>query len=127
MSENSKKAMQLRRSVVGDEFVDRWLGELDDVTEPLDALITDYAWGAVWSRPGLGLRERSLITIAVLAAGKHSNELKVHLRGAINNGCSRLEITEALLQVAPYAGIPAARDALLIAKEFFKDLPQDTA
>jgi len=118
---SDEEAMKLRRQVVGDDYVDSWLQKLDQFTGPIDELITDFAWGAVWSRPGLELQTRSLITLGVLAATNRPEELRVHLRGAVNNGCSEQEIIEALLQVAVYAGIPAARDALLIAREVLSE------
>jgi len=125
MSDKQEQAMALRRQVVGDEYVDRWLESLDEFTGPIDELITGFAWGSVWSRPGLDRAQRSLITLAMLAALNRPGELEVHIRGAVNNGCSKEQIIEALLQTAVYAGIPAARDALLLAREVLENSSQD--
>ena len=93
--------------MVGSYYVSRALGSADDFTAPLQQLVTEAAWGMVWTRDGLGLRERSLITVAMLAALGKSVELRTHLRGARNNGVTVVEIREALLQVCIYAGFPA--------------------
>ena len=105
------------RQVMGDEFVDRALGNATDFTQPLQDFVNEHAWGGVWNREGLSLKTRSLITLATLTALKCPQELKGHVRGALNNGCTVDEIREALLHCAVYAGVPAAIDAFRAAQE----------
>ena len=101
----------MRRRVLGDAHVDRSRDNATDFTRPLQELITEYCWGEVWNRPGLELRERSLINLAMLTAlGKH-DELQLHVRGAVRNGVTREQIQEVLLQSAIYCGVPAALEA----------------
>lgn len=120
------RGMQTRRAVLGDSHV-------DGVTEretPFDAdfqtFITEGAWGSVWSRPGLTGRERSIVTIALLAALGHKEEVAMHVRATVNTGASAEDIKEALLHVAVYAGVPAANRAFRIAKEELGKLEADT-
>ncbi|MBM7784184.1 4-carboxymuconolactone decarboxylase [Tenggerimyces flavus] len=108
--------MTIRREVLGDEHVDRSIARADAVTTDFQELVTRYAWGDIWSRPGLSRQTRSCITVAMLAALRHDDELTLHLRGAVRNGLSREEIVEVLLQVAVYAGVPAANRAFAIAQ-----------
>ncbi len=108
--------MTVRREVLGDEHVDRATGATDAVTADFQDLITRYAWGDVWSRPGLDRRTRSCITVAMLATLHHDDELAMHLRAALRNGVTRDELVEVLLQVAVYAGVPAANRAFGIAQ-----------
>jgi 4-carboxymuconolactone decarboxylase len=117
-----KEGLQIRREVVGEEIVDKWLLESDEFTRPLEELITEFGWGAIWSRPGLSRKTRSLLTIVLLAAQNRPDELEVHLRNAIRNGCSTEEIREALLHTAAYCGIPTARSSIKIASAVLKDL-----
>ena len=117
MGESNKTGEQVRRQVMGDAFVDRALGNATEFTEPLQAFVNEHAWGSVWSREGLPLKTRSLITLAALTALKCPQELKGHVRGALNNGCTVEEIREALLHCAVYAGVPAAIDAFRAAQE----------
>lgn len=107
-----------RRQVMGDAFVDRALAGATSFTQPLQALVNDHAWGATWLREGIDLKQRSLCTVAMLAALGHVQELKGHLRGALNNGASLLELREVLLHVAPYAGVPASVAAFRAAAEW---------
>jgi len=116
MAEN-KTGEQIRRQVMGDAFVDRALGNATDFTHPLQDFVNEHAWGSVWARDGLPLKTRSLITLAALTALKCPQELKGHVRGALNNGCTVEEIREALLHCAVYAGVPAAIDAFRAAQE----------
>ncbi|ALG15594.1 4-carboxymuconolactone decarboxylase [Kibdelosporangium phytohabitans] len=109
--------MRVRREVLGDEHVDRAIARTDDVTRDFQDYITRNAWGDIWSRPGLDRRSRSLITLALLAALQHEGELAMHVRAALRNGVTEQEITEVLLQVGLYAGVPTANRALAVAQE----------
>lgn len=111
-----EQGMAMRRRVLGDAHVDRAEKDKTSLDAPFQALITEAAWGHVWSRPQLSLRERSLITIALLAALGHDEEVAMHVRAAANTGASAADIMEALLHVALYAGVPAANRAIKIAK-----------
>lgn len=102
---------ELRRAVLGDEYVEQSRERATEFTAPLQELVTEYCWGAVWGRPGLDLKTRSLLNLAMLTALNRPHELRLHVRGALNNGCTREEIRETLLQAAVYCGIPAALDA----------------
>ena len=107
-----------RREVMGDAFVDRALAGASAFTQPLQDHVNNHAWGSTWLREGLALKQRSLCTVAMLAALGHTQELKGHLRGALNNGASLLELREVLLHVAPYAGVPASVAAFRAAAEW---------
>lgn len=115
--EQFDKGLKVRREVMGDAFVDRALENLDDFTRPLQELVTGYAWGEIWTRPGLDRRTRSLLNLGMLAALNRGTEFKGHVRGALNNGCTREEIVEVLLQAAVYCGMPAGVEAFRNAKE----------
>jgi len=117
-----ERGLEIRRAVVGTEYVERSLAEADDFTRPLQELVTRYCWGDVWSRPGLERRERSMINLSMIAALNRPHELKLHVRGAINNGLTKDEIREILLQVAIYAGVPASLDSFRVAKEVFAEM-----
>ncbi len=106
----------IRRRVMGDEFVDRAMNQVDWLTEPLQQYINEHGWGATWNREGLDLKTRSLITVAMLAALKAPRELQGHVRGALRNGASKEEIRETLLHSAVYCGAPAAQEAFRAAK-----------
>jgi 4-carboxymuconolactone decarboxylase len=110
-----EQGMAVRRQVLGDEHVDRAIARSDAFTEDFQRLITRYAWGEIWSRDGLDRRTRSCITLAILAALRHEEELAMHVRAALRNGLSPDEIKEVLLQVAIYAGVPAANTAFAVA------------
>ncbi|CDS00602.1 related to Carboxymuconolactone decarboxylase [Sporisorium scitamineum] len=101
----------IRRQVVGEEYVNRSLANANDFTMPMQQLATEYAWGGIWSRPGLARRDRSILNIGMLAALGKSTELATHVRGALNNGVTEVEIQECLLQVATYVGMPAGMEA----------------
>lgn len=103
--------MQTRREVLGAEHVERSLAQASDFSRPMQELVTEYCWGAVWSRPGLDRRARSLLNIGMLTALNRQHELAVHVRGALTNGVTPEEIREALLQAAIYCGVPAAMEA----------------
>jgi 4-carboxymuconolactone decarboxylase len=108
--------MRVRREVLGDDYVDRALAEMTEFTAEFQRFVTEVAWGSLWARPDLDRRSRSLITIAILAALGRQDELALHLRASRNNGVEPGEISEALLHVAVYAGIPAANAAFAAAK-----------
>lgn len=119
-------ASQVRREVMGDAFVDRAMQNTTEFTQPLQDFINQHAWGSVWERQGLTRKERSLITLAALTALRASGELRGHVRGAYNNGCSPEEIREALLHCAVYAGVPAASEATRVAKEVLDEIAAQT-
>jgi 4-carboxymuconolactone decarboxylase len=114
--------LRIRREVLGAEHVDKSLSQADDFNRPLQELVTEYCWGAVWSRPGLSRKMRSLLNLAMLTALNRPHEVKLHLKGALNNGCSKEEIMEVLLQAAIYCGVPAAVDSFRLAREVFNDI-----
>jgi 4-carboxymuconolactone decarboxylase len=106
-----------RRAVLGDRHVDASLANANAFTRPVQELVTEYGWGAIWSRPGLPRKTRSMLNLAMLTALNRPHELKVHLRGALTNGVTEDEIREVLLQTAAYCGMPAALDSFRIARE----------
>jgi 4-carboxymuconolactone decarboxylase len=113
--------MEIRRDVLGKEHVDKSVAQTDEFTRPLLDLVTEYCWGTIWARPELPRKVRSLILIGILTALNRPIELKVHIKGALNNGCSKEEIREALLQTAIYCGIPAAVDSFRVMREAFSE------
>ena len=113
--------LAVRREVLGADYVDRAIADADTLTQPLQELITEYCWGAVWTRPGLPRKTRSLINVAMLTALNRPHEVRLHLRGALRNGCTKEEIMEVLLQSAIYCGVPAAIDSVRIAREVFEE------
>ncbi|MGF1609625.1 MAG: 4-carboxymuconolactone decarboxylase [Kiloniellales bacterium] len=116
--------LAVRRAVLGEDYVDRALAGADDFNRPFQELVTEYCWGAVWARPGLPRQTRSLLNLAMLTALNRPHEVRIHLRGALNNGCSKEEIQEVLLQAAIYCGVPAALDSFRIAREVFAELEE---
>lgn len=120
--ERHASGMEVRRAVLGDAHVDRAQARSTPLTEEFQDLITRYAWGEIWTRPGLPRHTRSLLTIAMMVALNRAEELKLHLRAAANNGVSRDEIKEVLLQTAIYCGVPAANSAFHLAQEVFGEL-----
>jgi 4-carboxymuconolactone decarboxylase len=115
--ETYEAGLELRRSVLGAEHVQRSLENTSEFARPIQELVTEYCWGEVWTRPGLGKRERSLINLAMLTALNRGHELAVHVRGALTNGVTVEEIQEALLQTAIYVGVPAALESFRIAEQ----------
>jgi 4-carboxymuconolactone decarboxylase len=113
--------MRVRREVLGDAHVDASIERTTDLTRDFQDFITRYAWGDVWSRPGLDRRTRSCITITALVAQGRDNELAMHLRAAIGNGLTRAEISEVLIQCAVYCGVPAANSAFAVAQRILDD------
>jgi 4-carboxymuconolactone decarboxylase len=118
-----KQGMKVRRAVLGDAHVDRAQANENAFNADFQELITRYAWGEVWTRPGLPRKTRRLITIAMMVALNRGDELRMHLRAAANNGVTRKEIQEVLLQTAIYCGVPAANSAFHAAEEVFAELP----
>ena len=116
------KGLEIRKSVIGAEFVEKAFASADDFTMPLQELVTEYCWGAVWGREGLTKKMRSLLNIAMLSTLNRPHELKVHVKGAIRNGATKEEIRETLMQVAIYAGVPAAVDSFRHAKDALAEL-----
>jgi 4-carboxymuconolactone decarboxylase len=117
-----KKGLKIRRAVLGRKYVDASIKAADDFTRPFQELVTEYCWGAVWDRPGLDRKTRSIINLAMLTALNRPHELKLHIKGALNNGLSKAEIGEVLLQTAVYCGVPAAVDSFRSAREVFAQL-----
>ena len=117
-----EKGLSIRRQVLGAEYVDNAIATADDFNRPLQELVTQYCWGEIWGRPGLDRRTRSLINLAMITALNRPHEVKMHIRGALNNGLTKEDIKEVFLQVAIYCGVPAAVDSFRIAKEVFKEL-----
>ncbi len=115
------RGIEIRRAVLGDEYVDAALTRQDEFTAPFQDFITRSAWGDVWARPGLDRRTRSCITVAILAALGHERELGIHLRGALRNAVTTDELREVLLQTAIYAGVPAANRAFAVAQEILAE------
>ncbi len=121
-ADNATEGLKVRTEVMGEEYVQRSLASVTEFRRPLLELVTAYGWGAVWGRPGLARSSRSLITIAAMAALGHQDELRVHVRGAIRNGVTPLEIQEALLQIAVYCGAAAAAEAFATVESVLVDL-----
>ncbi len=120
--ETYERGLKNRREVLGAEYVDNAIATADDFSRPLQELVTEYCWGAVWDRPGLDRKTRSIINLAMLSALNRPHELKLHIKGALNNGLSKAEIGEVLLQTAVYCGVPAAVDSFRSAREVFAQL-----
>ncbi|MFF3567489.1 carboxymuconolactone decarboxylase family protein [Nocardia jiangxiensis] len=113
--------LQVRREVVGEEYVTRALEGASEFSSPMQDLVTEYCWGAIWTRPGLDRRTRSLINLATLTALNRPKEFATHVRGAVTNGATHEEIREVLLQTAVYVGVPAAIEAFRIADEILTE------
>ncbi len=121
------QGMAIRRAVLGDQHVNRAQANVNDFNAEFQNLITRYAWGEIWTRPGLPRHTRSLMTICMMVALNREEELKLHLRAAANNGVSREQIKEALLQTAIYCGVPAANSAFALAQKVFGEMDAGTA
>lgn len=119
------KGLEIRAAVLGDTYVDKALTEADDFTRPLQDLVTEYCWGAVWGRDGLALKTRSMLNLAMISALNRPHELRTHIKAALTNGVTRDEIREIFLQVAIYAGVPAAVDGFRIARETFTEVAKN--
>ena len=116
------KGLNTRREVLGAEYVDAAIRNADDFNMPMQELVTQYCWGDIWNRPGLDRRTRSFLNLAMITALNRPHELKLHVRGAINNGLTKDEIREVFLQSAIYCGVPAAIDSFRTAREVFKEM-----
>ena len=117
-----EQGMKVRRAVLGDAHVDASLKNRNEFNDAFQDLITRYAWGEIWTRPGLPRQTRSMLTLAMMVALNRHEELRMHLRAALDNGVTREEIQEVLLQTAIYCGIPAANSAFHLAQEVFEEL-----
>jgi 3-oxoadipate enol-lactonase / 4-carboxymuconolactone decarboxylase len=113
--------MKVRREVLGDAHVDRATTGTTDVNRDFQELITQYAWGGIWTREGLDRRSRSIVVLTALVAGRHFDELEFHLRAALTNGLTKQEIVEVLLQTAVYCGVPAANSAFAVAQKVLSE------
>ncbi len=120
--EKFERGLATRRAVLGDTYVDRSLGAADDFNWALQKLTTEYCWDEIWNRPGLDRRSRSLLNLGMIAALNRPHELKIHIRGALNNGITKAELREVFLQIAVYCGMPAGIDSFRIAKEVFAEM-----
>jgi len=118
--------LEVRKAVLGKEFVENAIKNADDFSRPLQELVTEYCWGAVWTREGLSRKTRSMLNLAMLTALNRPHELKLHVKGAIRNGVTKEEICEVLLQTAIYCGVPAGVDAFRSAREAFAELAKET-
>ena len=117
-----QRGLEIRKAVLGAEFVEKSIASADDFNMPMQRLVTEYCWGAVWGREELPKKTRSMLNLAMLSALNRPHELKMHIGGALRNGVSKAEIREILLQVAIYCGIPAGVDAFRVARETFAEL-----
>ncbi|HAT28700.1 MAG TPA: 4-carboxymuconolactone decarboxylase [Gammaproteobacteria bacterium] len=126
-SELYENGMAVRREVLGDTYVDKALASADDFNQEMQELVTEYCWGAVWTREGLPRKIRSLLNLAMISALNKPNELKAHVRGAIRNGCTKDEIKEVFLQVAIYCGVPAAIDSFRNARAVFEEMDAESS
>jgi len=117
-----ERGLKVRKEVLGDAYVDNALAAADEFSQPLQEYVTAHGWGASWARDGLEKKTRSMLNLAMLTALNRGHELKVHVKGAINNGVSKKEIQEIFLHAGVYCGAPAAMESFRIAKEAFKEL-----
>jgi 4-carboxymuconolactone decarboxylase len=117
-----ERGLDVRRQVLGAEHVDRSLQNASEFSRPIQELVTEYCWGAVWSREALDRRTRSLLNLAMLTALNRGHELAVHVRGAVTNGCTKEEIRETLLQAAVYCGMPAGLESFRIAERVLEEI-----
>lgn len=115
------KGLGIRKEVLGAEHVERSMASADAFTAPIQKLVTEYCWGEIWGRPGLDRKTRSLLNLAMLSALNRPHEVRLHVRGALNNGVTPEQIQEVLLQVAIYCGVPACLDSMKVAVEVFKE------
>src|SRR5689334_16991112 len=119
------RGREIRAAVLGENYVANAERSADDFSKPLQDLVTEYCWGAVWGRDGLSLKTRSMLNLAMISVLNRPHELRTHVKGALTNGVTREEIREVFMQVAIYAGVPAAVDSFRIANAAFAELDQD--
>lgn len=112
-----RRGLSVRENVLGSEYVQNSINNATEFNAPMQQLVTEYCWGEIWTRPGLELKTRSLLNLAMITALNRPHELKLHVRGALNNGCTEAEIREVFLQAAIYCGVPAAIDSFRVAGE----------
>jgi 4-carboxymuconolactone decarboxylase len=118
-----EKGLQIRREILGAEYIDKQIAAAtDEFSKTLQDLVTEFCWGAAWTRPGLDRKQRSMLTLGVLIALNRSNEFKTHVRGALTNGLTKSDILEVIVHCMIYCGVPAAFEAARLAKEVFKEL-----
>ena len=121
-SDTFERGLAVRKAVLGSAYVEKQLAGADEFSQPMQELVTEYCWGAVWGREGLPRKTRSMLNLAMLSALNRSHEFRGHVRGALNNGVTRAEICEVLLQVAVYCGMPAGMEAFRVAREVFAEV-----
>src|SRR5215471_6584442 len=121
-----ERGLEIRKSVLGKEFVEKSFAAADEFNRPMQELVTEYCWGAVWGREGLPPKTRSMLNLAMLSALNRPHELKMHVKGALRNGVTRDEIREVLMQVAIYCGVPAGVDSFRLAREAFVEFDAGT-
>lgn len=124
-SEKFERGLKTRREVLGADYVDRSIAQADEFNWAMQQLTTEWCWDEIWNRPGLDRRSRSILNLGMIAALNRPHELKLHIRGAINNGLTKDELKEIFLQIGVYCGVPAALDSFRIAKEVFKEMGID--
>jgi len=123
--ETFEDGLAIRREVLGSEHVDRSMAQVSDFARPIQELVTEYCWGAVWSREGLSRKNRSMINLAMLTALNRSHELGAHVKGAIQNGVTEAEIQEILLQTAIYIGVPAALESFRVTETVLNEIKKN--
>ena len=121
-SEKFSSGLKIRKEVLGEAYVEKALKNVDDFDRPMQELATEYCWGTIWARDGLPRKTRSLINLAMLTALNRPHEVKAHVVGALNNGCTKAEIMETFLQAAIYCGVPAGIDSFRMAREVFAEM-----
>ncbi len=121
-SEKFSSGLKIRKEVLGEAYVEKALKNVDDFDRPMQDLVTEYCWGTIWARDGLPRKTRSLINLAMLTALNRPHEVKAHVVGALNNGCTKAEIMETFLQAAIYCGVPAGIDSFRTAREVFAEM-----
>jgi 4-carboxymuconolactone decarboxylase len=124
-SEKFERGLKTRKAVLGFDYVDRSLEQADDFSWAMQQLTTEWCWDEIWNRPGIDRRSRSILNLGMIAALNRPHELKLHVRGAINNGLTKDELKEIFLQIGVYCGVPAAMDSFRIAREVFKEMGID--
>ena len=122
-----EKGLAIRKETLGKEFVEKSFASADDFNRPMQELVTEYCWGAVWGREELPRKTRSMLNLAMLSCLNRPHELRMHIKGALRNGVTRTEIREVLLQVAIYGGIPAGVDSFRVAREVFAEVDATAA